>query len=93
MRLHQVIYLYSGMSVVMDTVCTGHAHHTNTLFKVWFVLWSAGLSVDDDLVGTCMDEWPWGEGVGDSLSLEGPLSVVLYSFKHHLKLVLLGIKM
>lgn len=42
------------------------------------------------LMRTWMNERPWGERVGDSLSLGAPLSVVLYSFKHHLRLVLLG---
>lgn len=87
---YQDTYLYSGVNVVMDTVCTGHAHHTNTWFKVWFLLWSTGHSVNGHLMRTWMNERPWGEGVGDSLSLGVPLSVVLYSFKHHLKLVLLG---
>lgn len=74
----------------MDTVCTGHTHHTNTLLKIWLMLRSAGLSVDDSLVGTCMNEGSCGEGIGDGRHFPRvPSSVVLDGFKDPLKLFLL----
>lgn len=48
--------------------------------------------MDGNLVGIGVNQWPWGEGVGDSLPLSPPLSVVLYSLKNLLQLVLLGKK-